>query len=103
MTSPQTQADDERLASTLIAWADTLNIPSGDFVNQDLRQAASRISTLSSEVERLRAVLKPAERELTDLVEWLGPCDHEVGVCHCKARDTRDGIRTALATQEKQG
>lgn len=66
--SDQRQEGDERLwdeaetvTEKLLAWAKVLEIPSGSFVNDDLREAASRISALEEENKRLREALNEIE------------------------------------------
>ena len=54
--------------SLLLKWADCLQIPSGTFVNDDLRDAAAEISRLRREKAELVGALKEAERYL----EYLG-------------------------------
>lgn len=58
------QVDHETL---LRQWADTLSIPSGTFVNEDLRSAADTITTLRAQVAQLKAdkaKLREAVRKL---------------------------------------
>lgn len=50
----------------LLKWAEMLDIPSGDSVNQDLRAAAAEITALRAEVERLREALRLARRAIGD-------------------------------------
>jgi hypothetical protein len=47
--------DTSDVVSLLNRWADVLEIPSGDFVNEDLRRAAALISSLVAERDNLEA------------------------------------------------
>lgn len=54
-----TEADTH--AQRLRRWADVLNIPSGPFVNDDLRSAADYITAQEAEITGLRIELKAAK------------------------------------------
>lgn len=51
---------DRPLTELLRAWADCVRIPSGDFVNEDLRRAADEIDRLTSDRDRHREFVRSA-------------------------------------------
>lgn len=53
-------ADD--LVSNLLKWAGVLDIPSGNFVNEDLREAAARILALEAERDGLKKKVNKLHR-----------------------------------------
>lgn len=48
----------------------------------------------------LLAALKIGQREVAGLLEWLGPCEHEVNKCSCVQRGALEAIEAALAKAE---
>jgi len=59
-------------AAQLLAWAEILDIPSGEFVNEDLREAASEITRLNALVAKLGKVMKEIA-ETADIGLNIGP------------------------------
>jgi hypothetical protein len=54
---------DGNIVALLNAWADCLEIPSGQFVNDDLRFAAAEITRLTARLEELAACLAASADE----------------------------------------
>lgn len=61
----------------------------------------AQLATANERVKALERATRGALWLHTDWLNWLGECDHDVGVCHCDIRISADAMAHALGISAK--